>query len=58
MLQYFTYKDLERIFKERKYKLFRNSLLEFERRYLDELFIGDSDLKFYLEATIEFYPQE
>jgi hypothetical protein len=34
----FVYKDLERIFKERKYRYFYEYLPEFEKRYLDDLF--------------------
>ncbi len=52
----FSYKDLEKIFKFRKYKYFRNELLGFEREYLDELFKEEN--KFELAYTIEFYPQE
>ena len=54
----FTYKDLEKIFKERKYTLFRERLLDFERQYLDSLFNWSVKLDFYLSETIEFYPQE
>jgi PHP family Zn ribbon phosphoesterase len=52
----FTYKDLERIFKQRKYKLFKDNLLDFERQYLDELF--KLNFRYELKYTIEFYPQE
>ena len=52
----FTYKDLEKILKERKYRFFREFLPKFERDYLDSLFSQETN--FYLESTIEFYPQE
>jgi len=36
LVKKFTYKDLERIFKYRKYKYFYDKLIDFERKYLDK----------------------
>ena len=52
----FTYKDLEKILKFRKYRYFNEYLLDFEKKYLNDLYTNSS--KFYLDYTIEFYPQE
>jgi PHP family Zn ribbon phosphoesterase len=52
----FTYKDLEKAIKNRKYQQLGDNLNIIEKDYLDELFNTKSNLE--LIQTIEFYPQE
>lgn len=54
--EWYSYDDLQRAIKSRKYDNFWDKISQIEKDYLDKLFSQDSKMS--LWWTIEFYPQE